>query len=162
VRPLCWGGGRPQGRRVAQPEAQPDGPFQHAPLDSPGGVQTAPVITVSPTANGKDVVKTDFAVITLNSVLSSRWLNEARVQVGRDFEAQLQRARTEHDRDERSQLRQVAGRRSVRHLPLNRQQLLLVNVASPFAPPAGTRSARQSAAGRLAAYLPLSGGGLSV
>jgi hypothetical protein len=56
--------------------------------DSPNGVQTQPVISVSPSANGKDIVKTDFALFTLNSVVSQRWLNEARVQVGRDFEAQ--------------------------------------------------------------------------
>ena len=56
--------------------------------DSPNGVQTQPVISVSPSANGKDVVKTDFALFSLNSVVSDRWLNEARVQIGRDFEAQ--------------------------------------------------------------------------
>ena len=33
-------------------------------------------------------MKTDFFLATLNSVLSQRWLNEARMQVGRDFEAQ--------------------------------------------------------------------------
>ncbi len=57
--------------------------------DSPNGVQTQPVISVSPSANGSDIVKTDFALATLNSVLSARWLNEVRVQIGRDFEAQL-------------------------------------------------------------------------
>jgi carboxypeptidase family protein len=56
--------------------------------DSPNGVQTQPVISVSPSANGKDVVKTDFALFSVNSVVSDRWLNEARVQIGRDFEAQ--------------------------------------------------------------------------
>jgi hypothetical protein len=56
--------------------------------DSPNGIQTQPVITVSESANGRDVVKTDFALVTLNTVLSQRWLNEARVQIGRDFEAQ--------------------------------------------------------------------------
>jgi len=56
--------------------------------DSPNGVQTQPVISVSPSANGKDVVKTDFGLFSLNSVVSDRWLNEARVQIGRDFEAQ--------------------------------------------------------------------------
>ncbi len=56
--------------------------------DSPNGVQTQPVIAVSPSANGKDVVKTDFALFTVNSVVSDRFLNEARVQIGRDFEAQ--------------------------------------------------------------------------
>jgi hypothetical protein len=56
--------------------------------DSPNGVQTQPVISVAPSANGKDTVKTDFALFSVNSVLSNRWLNEARVQIGRDFEAQ--------------------------------------------------------------------------
>jgi hypothetical protein len=56
--------------------------------DSPNGVQTQPVISVSPSANGKDVVKTDFGLFSLNSVLSATWLNEGRVQIGRDFEAQ--------------------------------------------------------------------------
>jgi hypothetical protein len=56
--------------------------------NSPSGVQTQPVISVAPSANGRDIVKTDFALFTLNTVLSSKWLNEARVQIGRDFEAQ--------------------------------------------------------------------------
>jgi hypothetical protein len=60
--------------------------------NSPNGVQTAPVVTVSETANGTDIVKTDFAVASLNTVLSSSWLNEARVQIGRDFEQQLPNA----------------------------------------------------------------------
>ena len=57
--------------------------------DSPNGVQTQPVISVSPSANGADKVKTDFALFSLNSVLSAKWLNEARVQIGRDFESQI-------------------------------------------------------------------------
>jgi hypothetical protein len=57
--------------------------------DSPNGIQTQPILAGSSNdANGKDIVKTDFAVATLNSVLSQKWLNEARVQIGRDFEAQ--------------------------------------------------------------------------
>jgi hypothetical protein len=56
--------------------------------DSPNGVQTQPVISVSPSANGKDIVKTDFALFSMNSVVSQQWLNEARVQIGRDYEAQ--------------------------------------------------------------------------
>ncbi len=56
--------------------------------DSANGVQTQPIITVAQSANGSDVVKTDFAVASLNTIISSRWLNEARVQIGRDFEAQ--------------------------------------------------------------------------
>jgi hypothetical protein len=57
--------------------------------NSPNGVQTQPVITVSESANGTDIVKTDFAVASLNTVLSATWFNEARVQIGRDFEQQL-------------------------------------------------------------------------
>ena len=57
--------------------------------DSPNGVQTQPVTAVAPSANGKDIVKTDFALATINSVLSARWLNEIRLQVGRDFESQV-------------------------------------------------------------------------
>jgi len=57
--------------------------------DSPNGVQTQPVNAVAPSANGKDVVKTDFFLATVNSVISPRWLNEARVQIGRDFEQQI-------------------------------------------------------------------------
>jgi hypothetical protein len=56
--------------------------------DSPSGIQTQPVITVAESANGTDIVKTDFALATLNTILSQRWLNEARVQIGRDFESQ--------------------------------------------------------------------------
>ena len=56
--------------------------------DSPNGVQTAPVITVSESANGRDTVKTDFAVVSLNTVLSPKWLNEGRFQIGRDLEKQ--------------------------------------------------------------------------
>jgi hypothetical protein len=56
--------------------------------NSPNGVQTAPVISVSQSANGTDIVKTDFFVASVNTILSPAWLNEARVQVGRDFEAQ--------------------------------------------------------------------------
>ncbi len=56
--------------------------------DSPNGIQTQAVITSAASANGKDIVKTDFGLVTLNTVLSQRWLNEARVQIGRDFEAQ--------------------------------------------------------------------------
>ncbi len=59
--------------------------------DSPNGIQTQPVLSgsSSQSANGKDIVKTDFGLVTLNTVISQRWLNEARVQVGRDFEAQI-------------------------------------------------------------------------
>ena len=56
--------------------------------NSPNGVQTAAVVSQSHSANGTDIVKTDFAVASLNTVLSQAWLNEARVQIGRDFESQ--------------------------------------------------------------------------
>jgi outer membrane receptor protein involved in Fe transport len=56
--------------------------------DSPSGVQTQPTFSVSEDANGKDIVKTDFMLVTLNSVLSQRLVNELRFQTGRDFEAQ--------------------------------------------------------------------------
>jgi len=56
--------------------------------NSPNGIQTQPIVTVAPGANGTDIVKTDFALVSLNTVLSQRWLNEARVQIGRDFEEQ--------------------------------------------------------------------------
>jgi hypothetical protein len=57
--------------------------------DSENGIQTQPILVgTSNTANGTDLVKTDFAVVSLNSVLSNRFLNEFRTQIGRDFEAQ--------------------------------------------------------------------------
>lgn len=57
--------------------------------DSPNGIQTQPILSgTSNLANGSDLVKTDFAVGSLNTVIGTRWLNEARVQIGRDFEAQ--------------------------------------------------------------------------
>jgi len=56
---------------------------------SPNGIQTQPILSgVSNDANGTDIVETDFAVASLNSVLSNKLLNEFRVQIGRDFEAQ--------------------------------------------------------------------------
>jgi Carboxypeptidase regulatory-like domain len=56
--------------------------------DSPNGIQTQPVITVADSMNGSDLVTTDFFVGSLNSILSQRWLNEFRFQVGRDYEEQ--------------------------------------------------------------------------
>ena len=55
---------------------------------SPHGIQTQAVITVAESANGTDVVTTDFGVINWNSIVSSRFLNELRIQVGRDNEQQ--------------------------------------------------------------------------
>jgi hypothetical protein len=56
--------------------------------DSENGVQTQPIISVAQSANGSDIVKTDFVVASLSSVFGQRWLNELRVQVGRDYESQ--------------------------------------------------------------------------
>jgi hypothetical protein len=57
--------------------------------DSDNGIQTQPILSgTSNSANGTDIVKTDFAVVSVNSVLGQRWLNEFRTQIGRDFEAQ--------------------------------------------------------------------------
>jgi hypothetical protein len=60
--------------------------------ESPNGVRTAPIQSTAESDNGTDIVKTDFAVVTLNTVLGRRWLNEFRSQIGRDFEAQLPNA----------------------------------------------------------------------
>jgi hypothetical protein len=55
---------------------------------SPHGIQTQAVITVAESANGTDIVTTDFGVINWNSIVSSRFLNELRIQIGRDYEQQ--------------------------------------------------------------------------
>ena len=86
--------------------------------DSPSGVQTQPTFSVAENANGKDVVKTDFFLLTLNSVLSQRMVNELRFQTGRDFEAQEPNGvRPEHDDHQRDCLRHAglpAARQSTR------------------------------------------------
>ena len=52
---------------------QPDAAVQHAPLGfAERRSDPAGHFGVSPSANGKDIVKTDFALATLNSVLSQR------------------------------------------------------------------------------------------
>src|SRR5688500_3475367 len=52
--------------------------------DSTNGIQTQPILSgTSNLANGDDIVKTDFGVATLNSVLTSRLLNEFRVPLDR-------------------------------------------------------------------------------
>ncbi len=57
--------------------------------ESPNGIQTQPILAgTANDANGTDSVKTDFAVVSLNSVLSNKLLNEFRFQIGRDFESQ--------------------------------------------------------------------------
>jgi hypothetical protein len=55
---------------------------------SPHGIQTQAIITVAESANGTDIVTTDFGVINWNSIVSPRWLNELRIQLGRDYERQ--------------------------------------------------------------------------
>ena len=56
--------------------------------DSPNGVNTGAVLTLANSANGSDIVKTDFAVANWNSIISQKWLNEFRMQIGRDYEEQ--------------------------------------------------------------------------
>jgi outer membrane receptor protein involved in Fe transport len=55
---------------------------------APNGIQTPAVITVAESANGTDIVTTDFGVINWNNIISPSWLNELRVQIGRDYESQ--------------------------------------------------------------------------
>jgi outer membrane receptor protein involved in Fe transport len=59
---------------------------------APHGIQTPAVITVAESMNGTDIVTTDFVVANLNSIMGARWLNELRVQVGRDYEQQTPNA----------------------------------------------------------------------
>jgi outer membrane receptor protein involved in Fe transport len=56
--------------------------------NSPNGVQTQPSVSLAPSANGNDIVKTDFFVGNLNTVLTGHLLNELRFQYGRDYEEQ--------------------------------------------------------------------------
>ena len=55
---------------------------------APNGVRTPAINNNAQSDNGTDVVRTDFGLVRFNSVLGSRLLNEVRIQVGRDFEAQ--------------------------------------------------------------------------
>jgi hypothetical protein len=55
---------------------------------APNGIRTAVINFNAASDNGTDIVQTDFGLLTLNSVLSARWLNELRLQIGRDMEAQ--------------------------------------------------------------------------
>lgn len=51
---------------------------------------TGSLLTVDPkTQNGTDIVKTDFVIASLNTVISKSWLNELRGQIGRDNEEQI-------------------------------------------------------------------------
>lgn len=60
--------------------------------DSPNGILTGPVLTSTSLSNGTDLVENEFITVTWNSVLSPTWVNEARFQYGRDFEAQTPNA----------------------------------------------------------------------
>jgi hypothetical protein len=60
--------------------------------NAPNGIRTPALTSNARTDNGTDIVKTDFGLITLNSVFSPKLLNELRVQIGRDFEQQLPNA----------------------------------------------------------------------
>ena len=56
--------------------------------NSPNGINTPAVLFIAESANGSDIVTTDFGVINWNSIIGPRWLNEMRVQLGRDYERQ--------------------------------------------------------------------------
>jgi outer membrane receptor protein involved in Fe transport len=56
--------------------------------NSDNGIQTQPTVNLAANMNGTDIVKTDFFVGSLNTVISARALNELKVQVGRDYEEQ--------------------------------------------------------------------------
>jgi hypothetical protein len=60
--------------------------------DAPNGIRTPALNSNARTDNGTDIVRTDFGLLTLNSVFSPKVLNELRVQIGRDFEQQLPNA----------------------------------------------------------------------
>lgn len=68
------------------------GYYNYQKWNSPNGIQTQPVITVSPLANGSDKVRTDMLNLRLTSVLSASTVNEFRFQFGRDFESQFPNA----------------------------------------------------------------------
>jgi Carboxypeptidase regulatory-like domain/TonB dependent receptor-like, beta-barrel len=55
---------------------------------APNGIRTPAINFNAASDNGLDIVRTDFGLLTLNSVLGPRFLNELRLQLGRDFEAQ--------------------------------------------------------------------------
>jgi hypothetical protein len=65
------------------------GSYNFQKWNSPNGIQTQTIITVSPSANGSDGVRTDMLNLKLTSVLTSKTVNEARFQYGRDFEFQF-------------------------------------------------------------------------
>ncbi len=66
--------------------------YNHHRWEAPNGVRTPALNANARTDNGTDIVKTDFGLLTLNSVFSPKLLNELRVQIGRDFEQQIPNA----------------------------------------------------------------------
>lgn len=60
--------------------------------NSPNGINTQAVLFLANSGNGSDIVKTDFAVGNWNSIISQKWLNEFRLQIGRDYEEQTPNA----------------------------------------------------------------------
>ncbi len=68
------------------------GEYNFQKWNSPNGIQTQTVITVSPSANGTDEVRTDMLNLRLSSVLNAKTVNELRFQFGRDFEFQTPNA----------------------------------------------------------------------
>ena len=68
------------------------GEYNYHKWHSPNGIQTAATVTVSPSANGSDDVRTDLLTARLTSVLSGSKVNEFRFQFGRDFEFEFPNA----------------------------------------------------------------------
>lgn len=56
---------------------------------SPAGVQTGVTVTRGRASFGDDLVDVNWGVLRLSSTLSPTFLNEARIQIGRDFERQI-------------------------------------------------------------------------
>lgn len=63
--------------------------FNRMRWDSPGGVQTAAVVSRGRTSFGSDLVSIDTLNLRLNSVFSPNIINEARFQYSRDLEQQI-------------------------------------------------------------------------
>jgi hypothetical protein len=66
--------------------------YNHHRWDAPNGIRTPALTSNARSDNGTDIVKTDFGLLTLNSVFSPKLLNELRIQIGRDFEQQIPNA----------------------------------------------------------------------
>lgn len=74
------------------PKHRLSGSYNFLNFRSPNGIQTAAVVAVPLSTNGRDGVRNDFLITTFTSVLSSNVVNEARFQYGRDFEFQTPNA----------------------------------------------------------------------